>query len=253
MLFAALYGKAADTLRFSVYFDTDRSQPVSDIRLPSVLVPGTPVLSIELLAYCDDRGSEGYNKALARRRAETVRKRLRSFLPDPNISWKLIPEGELPLTSGDTIEVRRKHRRVDVRILVNKETLEEENLPGMDLTQAKVGDKLVLKNLLFVGGHHVLLPESHGALEELFRQLEANPTLHIKIIGHVCCTNGEDGVDLGTGEPNLSVTRAKAVLDYLVAKGIKAKRLSYEGRAGRESTGLGAKEDRRVEIEIISR
>ncbi|MEY3237511.1 MAG: hypothetical protein RI883_1612, partial [Bacteroidota bacterium] len=56
-----------------------------------------------------------------------------------------------------------------------------------------------------------------------FDFLVNNPTLSIEIGGHTD-TRGDDKDNL-----KLSNDRAKAVYDYIIAKGIVAKRISYKG------------------------
>jgi flagellar motor protein MotB len=75
----------------------------------------------------------------------------------------------------------------------------------------------------------------------------------------VCCTNKADGLDYDTNEKNLSEARAKAIYDYLVAKGISENRLSYKGFGHSrpkeliEDTPQKEQANRRVEIMILEK
>ena len=123
-----------------------------------------------------------------------------------------------------------------------------------------VGTNIILKNLNFVGGKHVLLEESIPILAELLKVLKDYPRLEIEIQGHVCCAYGvEDGLDIETHTYNLSINRARAVYEYLIDKGIAAGRLSYKGFGHQfplvypEDTEAKKTTNRRVEIKILKK
>jgi outer membrane protein OmpA-like peptidoglycan-associated protein/tetratricopeptide (TPR) repeat protein len=81
----------------------------------------------------------------------------------------------------------------------------------------------LLANVFFDLGKSTLRPESFVELNKLFDFLVNNPTLSIEIGGHTD-TRGDDKDNL-----KLSNDRAKAVYDYVISKGIVAKRISYKG------------------------
>jgi outer membrane protein OmpA-like peptidoglycan-associated protein len=81
----------------------------------------------------------------------------------------------------------------------------------------------VLANVFFDLGKSTLRPESFVELDKLYDLLTKNPSIKIEIGGHTD-TRGDDKDNL-----KLSNDRAKAVYDYIVAKGIDAKRMSYKG------------------------
>ncbi len=81
----------------------------------------------------------------------------------------------------------------------------------------------LLANVFFDLGKSTLRPESFMELNKLYDFLVNNPTLSIEIGGHTD-TRGDDKDNL-----KLSNDRAKAVYDYVIAKGIVAKRISYKG------------------------
>lgn len=123
-----------------------------------------------------------------------------------------------------------------------------------------IGDKLVLQNLQFIPGRHILRDSSIPTIKLLLEILQQNEALEIEIHGHVCCGDGiggRDGFDLDTQGYNLSKMRAKNVHDYLVKNGIDKKRLSHRGFAFDQplhypERSLEDKDaNRRVEIKII--
>ena len=69
-----------------------------------------------------------------------------------------------------------------------------------------------------------LRAESKSALDGLIKTLTENPTLTIKLTSHTDY-RADDNYNM-----NLSNRRAKSVMDYLVANGIPADRLTFEGK-----------------------
>lgn len=95
----------------------------------------------------------------------------------------------------------------------------------MDVPMVPIGNAtpIVLANVFFDLNKATLRPESFIELNKLRDFLTQNPTLAIELGGHTD-TRGDDKVN-----QLLSESRAKSVLDYLVAQGIDAKRLSSKG------------------------
>jgi outer membrane protein OmpA-like peptidoglycan-associated protein/tetratricopeptide (TPR) repeat protein len=120
-------------------------------------------------------------------------------------------------------------------------------LKGVD-----VGSTIVLKNIFFDLGKATLRSESTNELERLGKLLYDNPTIKIEISGH---TDNKGSADLNK---KLSDGRAKAVVDYLISKGITGDRLTYVGY-GKEQpiasndTEEGRQQNRRTEFKIISK
>lgn len=125
-----------------------------------------------------------------------------------------------------------------------------------------VGEKLLLSDLNFRPGSHYLRPSSIPSLRKLIDVLEANPSLKIEVIGHICChpdySVHPDGFDREAGNHKLSFNRANNIKEYLVKNGIDASRLSATGMGARqrlvfpEETDEDRITNRRVEIKIIS-
>ena len=105
---------------------------------------------------------------------------------------------------------------------------------------------VVLPTVLFEVGKAELLPSSDPALRQLATELQARPSLRLRIAGHA------DKV----GEPDknqvLSEQRAEAVKAFLVAAGVAGERLSTVGYG--DSRPLYPAPDvrnRRVEVEVV--
>jgi len=129
------------------------------------------------------------------------------------------------------------------------------------LQNSKVGESVVLTEIHFEEGRHVLVKSSKPALNAMLQALKAMPTLELEIQGHMCCDDAlkADGFDLDTKEFLLSYNRAKAVYDFLVENGIDASRLTYKGFGTRkrlvypEKTDTDRDKNRRVEFLIIKK
>lgn len=106
-----------------------------------------------------------------------------------------------------------------------------------------------LNEIYFNANDDELLPESRNQLDKLAAYLQQNPAASIMVKGYTD----------NTGEPDynyrLSLLRAKAVVNYLTAKGINANRLEARGYGmqdpvGNNSTEEGRKMNRRVEFTV---
>lgn len=94
---------------------------------------------------------------------------------------------------------------------------------NIDLKKVNVGKSIVLKNIFFDLSKYSLRPESEIELNRLTQLLIENPGLKIEISGHT------DSRGSAAFNKELSKNRAKAVVDYLVEKGIKKDRLVFAG------------------------
>lgn len=258
---ASISIKAQDTLRFSVYYDSDKFQlspkEILDLKASIQIPDNAEFHAIKVYGYCDDVGSAEYNQALSERRAKAMATYLHQLPELEKVPISSFGKGEIKIEqAGDTQKMRSVNRRTEIWIncTIYPEKTEEYALPDLpDLNELEVGEKMVLDNILFVGGTRQFLPESIPALDELVKKLKESPTVKVRIIGHVCCTGGLEGEDIETGKFNLSVIRAQTVYLYLVNHGIEKERLSFIGKGGSEPLGGDIKYDRRVELEIVGK
>jgi len=112
----------------------------------------------------------------------------------------------------------------------------------------------------FRPGRHAIMPDAIYILNALLEVMMNYPNMRIEIQGHICCQLGEtDGLDMDTGEPQLSLNRALAVKQWLMQKGIDEKRMEVKGFGGRypkvfpEKTEADKQKNRRVEILILEK
>jgi outer membrane protein OmpA-like peptidoglycan-associated protein len=158
---------------------------------------------------------------------------------------------ELPSKKSYSIDLRATgflsdSRRIDVPANWSKEVY---NL-NVDLIKVKVGKKVVLNNILFETGKSVLTAGSYIELERLLNIMKENSLMKIEISGHTDKTGSEQL------NSRLSEARAKAVVDYLIQKGIDRSRMEFKGYGSLQpiadnATAAGRTKNRRVEFKIL--
>lgn len=119
------------------------------------------------------------------------------------------------------------------------------------LEPIEINTTTTFKNVLFETNSYKLLPVSLIELDKLLQILIDNPTIKLEIKGHT------DNVGKAEDNIKLSANRAKAVVDYLISKGVAANRLTYKGFGATNaiadnSTEEGRIKNRRTEFVIIS-
>ncbi len=118
------------------------------------------------------------------------------------------------------------------------------------LQPLEVNAAIVLKNIFFDVNSFELKQESQVELDKLIQLLNDNPTLRIQIGGHT------DNVGKPSDNVILSNNRAKSVINYLIANGIAAQRLSAKGFGETQpvadnTTEEGKAKNRRTEMKVI--
>lgn len=147
----------------SFYFDTDIS--VLNDKQTAIFgqfmseLDSADIISISILGYCDDRGRSTYNDSLSTSRAYYVKDLLKQAQVDTTKIRLLVGNGKVDLKSTENIDEQRAHnRRVELVISYIKKTFTPENAILSDTL--KVGDKIILENILFENSKSVLLEES---------------------------------------------------------------------------------------------
>ncbi len=135
---------------------------------------------------------------------------------------------------------------------LSKESKDEIVVRNFELERVEVGAKVILKNIFFEFGKSTLKRESYAELNNVIKLLQNNETLRIEISGHT------DNVGTLKYNTKLSQDRAKAVVTYLVKKGIVQNRLEYKGYAYSQpiapnKTEAGRAQNRRVEFKVLSK
>jgi outer membrane protein OmpA-like peptidoglycan-associated protein len=222
-------GKAsrAITATYAVRYSSGED-PAGDIRLKSLT--GIHEVSIQLslpagaIAFMSDRVDEMYTFA------DGTSVQLKGFI----LTWFTTTT---PLNREETAATITKK-------------LEESGTKDVVVEQKKEGLSVSLNNIHFVAEQAAFLPDELPRLEALAGALKLVTHRSFRVIGHTA--------DVGTKESqkDLSVKRAKAVVDFLASHGISAERFLYEGRGGTEpvapnDTEQNMAKNRRVEIFIL--
>lgn len=244
----------------SVYFEFDKYN-LNDKQATDVVafvqgIDTTRVESIQIFGYCDDRGKDEYNYKLSNNRANTIKNKLLEKGIKNKIIVTIEGRGRILLEEDidNVSEARSKNRRVDV--VVNFEPLPPPPLdPGVyDAVKEKmvVGDRIIMRNILFERGSSKLTFSSRKELDKVARILHKYKNLEFEIQGHVCCTPSfqREAIDKDTRKRELSKNRAFAVYKYLISKKIPAKRMTFKGYGNTQPLGKGSEFDRRVEFLI---
>lgn len=142
-----------------------------------------------------------------------------------------------------------EHRNSDVVDLKNYKEEEVDLL----LTPFEKGESVIMHNLFFVASKPDMLPESEGELNRLFELLNENKKMKVEIGGHTSINTSSEKWNY-----DLSYNRAKAVKDYLVAKGIKDNRIEVKGYGNSKPIDKVFEEshqakNRRVEFMILDK
>lgn len=225
---------------------------------------------VEIKAYCDNVDDDTVNNILSQQRADNMRDiLLHNGIRQEDIV-KCQGYGEkIALNKNATEEERKVNRRADITFISKKMSQQEitkyedtqqtttkvlkDSLHTEDLIE---GETLILDNLNFQPGRHILLPRSVPTLKQLLKAMQENPDLEIEITGHICCESAgtPDGYDIDTKKAELSLNRAKEVRNYLVKNGIDEGRMTVNGKGASqkliypEITETDMETNRRVEI-----
>ena len=260
-------------------FNSSEISANEQARLDS-FIQSTPKLALAISGNTDSKGSDSYNEALSKKRADAVKNYLLADAWPENLLRNENAFGETHLLADDETDevIAAANRRVEIvweikddwPMIDNKaDTVSKKSIPEKKFidqliadSSVKKGDVLILKNINFVGGMHRILPSSEPQLQSLLKALQDNPKLRISIEGHICCLPDKfsDGTDFETHTDDLSVQRAKAVALYLANAGINKKRIGYRGFGHSEplfpfpeNNDDERTANRRVEIRILDK
>ena len=270
-------------------FDSYKISEYSEKILKEICSNNSSTINYKIIGRTDKFGSFSYNDSLSLHRANSVFK----YLVANGIDTKKISEingygKRKPLVNKTkinktidqtnrsvTIECIKKSVKESLSIIpvsnITIDTIEnnkivkseiDRNTMDINSFQSQINSgtlNIILKNVNFVKGRHILLANSSHALNNVLAVMKKNESLMVEIQGHICCLDSTevDALDLDTFERSLSTNRAKAVYDYLVANGIKASRMTFKGYGSKkklvfpELSEEDAEKNRRVELPII--
>jgi outer membrane protein OmpA-like peptidoglycan-associated protein len=275
---------------FSIYFDFGKAdiKPNDKKTLDSFAkkIPDGEVFY--LTGYADKPGGDSLNLIISAKRAANVN----NYLIGKHIApSRIVGSAGVGAVQNGVPGSNAAYRRVTI-------VMDKPRSAMTKYSQMKVDETIELRNLYFGTGSHSLRnaggshwkvskdlsstkldnivydsDEAGNTIEDIpeldtvAMYLLAYPKVKISIEGHVCCY--EDSYEKVHGIPDLydkeakdyklSENRAKAVVDYLVKKGVDPTRLSYKGYAFTrpkrypENMPADMEQNRRVEMRIIGK
>lgn len=121
---------------------------------------------------------------------------------------------------------------------------------GMDLVSSPEGIRLIVKDIRFIPDSDEFLPEERSRLDIIAQALKPVPDRNFLVEGHTAALGRP------VGEMDLSVRRAKRMVDELTRRGISEDRFIYKGWGGTKPIGDNSNEEgrshnRRVEVTIL--
>lgn len=121
----------------------------------------------------------------------------------------------------------------------------------LSMTPLAPGARMPINNIFFRKGSYQLSKESYAELNRLTKLLKSYPGVRIEIGGHTDNTGDE------RSNMELSKNRARAVMDYLIGKGLPRTSIRAVGYGesrpvASNDTAEGKRKNRRVELTILS-
>ena len=135
----------------------------------------------------------------------------------------------------------------------NQEAALRREMQGTGVEVVRQGDNITLdmpNAITFGFDSSALNPAFHGTLDRLARTMNEYGQTIIEVAGHT------DSVGTDSYNQTLSVQRAQAVANYLIARGVNRERIIVTGAGesrpvASNATEAGRAENRRVEITIV--
>ncbi len=210
----------------SVHFDSDQSIIIDKEVLSDF--ESRDIISIRLYAFTDSVGSKNYNKALAERRGQVVRKQLSAYTSRIDV----IAVGE-----STKYPDLASNRRVSIVVI------EAEEAP---IQPEPVIEEVITLNVEFLPEQAVIRDESYAEVINFLKRLKMKTYSSIELHGHVCCAPGQ----------KLSEQRAQAVAKELELSGVDPRIIKTFGYSNRkplvpETSESNKRKNRRVEVLLI--
>lgn len=183
--------------------------------------------------------------------------------------------GQLPTNDKNSHDGDYQSRRSDIFIRKERPAIITQSVQNVNagqqakpITGIKITDELLalevnqtlkMENIGFYPGRATVLPSANQDLEDLYNTLADNPTLKVRLEGHVCCCVYPDGYLEDTPTWVLSVQRAEVIYQHLIKRGIAKERLQYKGFGrtkpinANEQTSEEGQVNRRVEVRVLER
>lgn len=224
-----------------VYYDLDKSkirndaQPVLDKM--AELMNKYDFLDLAVASHTDARASDAYNKALSQRRADAVKEYLSKFgIPENRVRIDWFGEENLINDCGDGVpcpetkhQLNRRSELVleaftdkDKEYEFPKELIGKDVCDESDLFEALQSEFNSVPTVYFDFDKSIIRSVHQKDLERVGIMLNKMKNLQLYLAGHTDQRGNEDY------NMKLAERRAKAVMEYLVNRGVDAARMQYE-------------------------
>lgn len=221
-----------------VYYDLDKSQ-IRENAQPTLdkiadLMKRYSFIDLKVGSHTDSRASKEYNEALSERRADAVRDYLAKFdIPESRVKLDWFGEENRTNDCGDGVPCPETEHQLNRRSELVLEAFPDKNI-DYDLPSELLGKDICDPAALFSALNHDvptiyfdfdkanLRPVHKTELERLALFLQRMRTLNLSIEGHTDQRGNEEY------NMKLSERRAKAVMDYLIKRGVEVDRMSSE-------------------------
>jgi outer membrane protein OmpA-like peptidoglycan-associated protein len=224
-----------------VYYDLDKSkirndaQPVLDKM--AELMQQYDFLDLAVASHTDSRASDAYNEALSQRRADAVKEYLSQFgIPGSRVRVDWYGEEKLVNDCGDGIpcpETKHQLNRRSELVLeaftdkdreydFPKELIGKDVCDESDLFEALQREFNSVPTVYFDFDKSTIRSVHQKDLERVGIMLNKMKNLQLYLAGHTDQRGNEDY------NMKLAERRAKAVMEYLVKRGVDAARMQYE-------------------------
>lgn len=221
-----------------VYYDLDKSQirPNAQPTLDKIaeLMNKYSFIDLKVGSHTDARASEEYNVALSERRADAVRSYLAKYnIPEGRIKLDWFGEEKRTNDCGDGVPCPEPEHQLNRRSELILEAFPDKNvdydmpaeLMGKDICDpAELFEALnqEVPTIYFDFDKANLRPVHKTELERLALYLQRIKGLNLQIEGHTDQRGNEEY------NMKLSERRAKAVMDYLIKRGVEEDRMGSE-------------------------
>jgi outer membrane protein OmpA-like peptidoglycan-associated protein len=224
-----------------VYYDLDKSlirkDAVPVLNKVGELMQKYSFLDLIVGAHTDSRASNSYNEALSKRRADAVKDFLTTFAVDPErVKLEWYGEEQLSSKCPDGVPcpeaAHQLNRRSELLLEAFGDKNKQYDLPKefmgkdicdpRDLLEALQAEMNAIPTIYFDFDKATLRQVHQKELERVGIMLKKMPNLNLAIGGHTDQRGSEDY------NLELSQRRAKAVMNYLVDKGVAAERMQFE-------------------------
>jgi outer membrane protein OmpA-like peptidoglycan-associated protein/tetratricopeptide (TPR) repeat protein len=235
---------------YTAYYASDRADTRGELDLYKFQLPQEyrPAKTLYVKGYVTDAVTKKYIPCSVELTDDSTQQAVTKLQTDETgFYFVTLPEGK-----NYTFTINRKGYLFysDVFPLKGKPA-DSTYVKDIELQPITVNSTVALKNIQFEYKSFQLQPVSLTELDKLVQLMADNPTAAVQISGYT------DNIGNDADNIILSTNRAKAVADYLINKGIDAKRLTWKGYGAAKpiadnTTEEGRAKNRRTEFTIVA-